>query len=129
MSKEISKHYKVAISGDGGDELLGGYQRIIKSDSIKLRTNFSKVLFDIYPSIFGTGNKILRYSKKNVNAYWSFHEDLKLLNLLKMNPIFSYRNNYTNSKYNLSLKELMIADYKFFLSEMMLFVIGHQQIP
>ena len=38
-----------------------------------------------------------------------------------MNPIFSYRNNYTNSKYNLSLKELMIADYKFFLSEMMLF--------
>ena len=24
ISKEISKYYKVAISGDGGDELLGG---------------------------------------------------------------------------------------------------------
>ena len=88
---------------------------IIKSDSIKLRTNFSKVLFYIYPSIFGTGNKILRFSKKNVNAYWSFHEDLKNSKSIKDEPNFSYRNNYTNSKYNLSLKELMIADYKFFL--------------
>ena len=42
LSNLISRHYKVAISGDGGDELLCGYDRIIKSQNIK---EFSRAIY------------------------------------------------------------------------------------
>lgn len=121
LSKMISSHYKVAISGDGGDELLGGYERIIQSHSINKRTNLAKSLYNIYPSFLGTGNKILKYSKNIPEAYWSFHEDLKLMKLLKINPDLSYRTKFMTPSTDITLKDLMISDYKFFLSQMMLF--------
>jgi asparagine synthase (glutamine-hydrolysing) len=121
LSKMISSHYKVGISGDGGDELLGGYERIIQSHSINKRTNLAKTLYKIYPSFLGTGNKILKYSKNIPEAYWSFHEDLKLMKLLKINPDLSYRTKFMNPDKDTTLKDLMISDYKFFLSQMMLF--------
>ena len=121
LSNMISRHYKVAISGDGGDELLCGYDRVIKSSSINARTNLANKLYNIYPAQLGTGNTILRYSKDVEESYWSFHEDVKLMNLLNLNPDLSYRNTHSISNSKNSLKELMITDYKFFLSQMMLF--------
>lgn len=121
LSKMISSHYKVGISGDGGDELLGGYERIIQSHSINKRTNLAKSIYKIYPSFLGTGNKILKYSKNIPEAYWSFHEDLKLMKLLKINPDLSYRTEFMTPSTDITLKDLMISDYKFFLSQMMLF--------
>ena len=48
LSNKISKHYKVAISGDGGDE-LGGYQRVIKTNNINFKSNVSKLIFQATP--------------------------------------------------------------------------------
>jgi len=41
--------------------------------------------------------------------------------LLNLKPDLSYREQFTNNLKNQNLKDIMIADYKFFLSEMMLF--------
>jgi len=121
LSKEISKKYKVAISGDGGDELLGGYERIQNSISKNsIYDNFLSKLYFIYPNILGTGNYFLSKSKNINQAYSSYFEDDKFLNLLGINK------NKINKNINLisgleNYKALLVQDYKYYLPEMMMF--------
>lgn len=118
LSKEISKNYKVAISGDGGDELLGGYDRIYKTLKRKKFKNISSVLFNLYNPKLGTGTKLKINNEDLATSYSSFFEDEKLLNLLKINQVSKFNNqfNYFDcSEY----KNLLIFEFKFFLSEMM----------
>ena len=120
LSKLISKNYKVAISGDGGDELLGGYLRTnLTLNNKKLKFNLSEKSFAIYNPIFGTGSKILSKSENIETRYRSFFHDKKLLNLLKIN--------HTNQKFKsvfqnqiTDYKKLMLFEYKLYLSEMMM---------
>lgn len=120
LSKLISKNYKVAISGDGGDELLGGYLRTnLTLNNKKLKFNLSEKSFAIYNPIFGTGSKILSKSENIETRYRSFFHDKKLLNLLKIN--------HTNQEFKsvfqnqiTDYKKLMLFEYKLYLSEMMM---------
>ncbi len=117
VSKKISEKYKAAISGDGGDELVGGYKRVNKILNRKKQLNFFKYFYKIYPNFLGTGNIFNRNSSNDSEAYNSFFWDTKFLSLLglknyKPNDYFA---NISESLY----KNLIISDYKLYLSEMM----------
>lgn len=124
LSREISKKYKVAISGDGGDELLGGYQRTILSlNKASIFKNLFSKLYFLYPAILGTGNKLLSNSNNLETRFRSFLEDQKLLNIFGIKAAQHNYASHLSFNNNNIYKSLLIADYRFYLPEMMMFKI------
>lgn len=123
LSNMISNKYKVALSGDGGDELLGGYLRVQKAmkNSNFISSSFNNLIFNLYPARFGTGSTFLSKNIDLNTKYNSFLSDSKLLNLLGINCKNIILNQFTENKFKNNYKQLMENEYKFYLSQMMMF--------
>lgn len=120
LSKNISSKFKVALSGDGGDELLGGYQRF--QNALIDRNYFdNKIsqLYSIYPGFLGSGSNLMMRSQDKAKSYFSTLEDDKLIKLLGLKSVLSLRDIFYKKSVD-NYKSLMLSEYKFFLSEMML---------
>lgn len=118
ISRDISQKYKVAISGDGGDELLGGYTRFINSLKKTKGLNLSS-LYSIYPATFGSGLELMRTSNDIYKSYPYEFADLKLLDILKLE---SFRSIYDLVEFTGEdiTKDLMMIEYRYYLSELMM---------
>lgn len=120
LSKQIAKSYKVAISGDGGDELLGGYKRLkVMLNSNNLLKNLISRASLIYPNYLGTGNYFKSKSGNNEIAYKSFLEDENFYNL-----IFSQSHEKLKGivfeEIEDEFKKFVLSDYKYYLADQML---------
>ncbi len=82
LSQLTKQHVKVALSGDGGDELFCGYNRYISIN------NWSKK-FDLFPKSL---RKILSYTARTISPY-NWDKILKLLPVLNQNTNFEQKIN------------------------------------
>tara|TARA_B100001121_G_scaffold32490_2_gene27104 strand:- start:9490 stop:11328 length:1839 start_codon:yes stop_codon:yes gene_type:complete len=131
ISQKISNDFKVALSGDGGDELLMGYARhynILKtSEKFKILKKIVSKLYYFYPNFFGTGKKIMNIGGNSKDKLRHYFEDIKFLSLLGLKTNRSFLDKFSFETYS-DIKNLQIMEYQFYLSEMMMYKIDRSSM-
>ncbi len=83
LAKEVSKHVKVVLGGDGADEMLGGYKRY----SIHARNGFLNIL---PKSIFNFNNSLLAHIPYGSNKSKGYGKVARVLESLSGDLIATY---------------------------------------
>ena len=66
LSKEVSKHVKVALSGEGGDEVFGGYDTVTRLDLLKRINKRNTILRNFGAHLLNGASIFTKYPKKQI---------------------------------------------------------------